>query len=221
MSAPTRLSQSSVAQLLHLYLVTDSNACKHHSLLDVVQFAVQAGATCVQLREKELSTGDFVARARALQAILRVHAPHVPLIINDRVDVALAIGADGVHVGQSDMPVELVRQLMPNAIIGLSVESFDDVVQVIDSKCDVDYLGVSPVFATPTKTDTAPPFGLAGLTRVRDMTELPLVSIGGIQLENARQIMQAGSDGIAVVSAICSAENPADATRALLNEINF
>lgn len=209
---------------LKLYLVTDESLCLHHSLTDVVQMAVQAGVTCVQLREKHLDTGAFVEKARALKSILRAHAPHVPLMINDRVDVALAAAVDGVHVGQSDMAAADVRRLMPTAIIGLSVESLSDVQAVLQEQSlrerrVVDYLGVSPVFATPTKTDTAPPLGLDGLASIRALTDLPLVAIGGIHADNARAVIDAGADGIAVVSAICSARRVDDAVKDLLHEL--
>uniref|UniRef100_UPI0040477BC5 thiamine phosphate synthase n=1 Tax=Shewanella sp. TaxID=50422 RepID=UPI0040477BC5 len=135
---------------LRLYLVTDSTLCKGRSLYDVVAAAVRGGVTCVQLREKELGTREFVARAQVLKSLL---SPlHIPLVINDRIDVALACQADGVHLGQSDMPVDLVRKILPPEVfIGLSVENDQDIVQALCMP--VDYLGISPVFATPTKTD--------------------------------------------------------------------
>ena len=217
-------------ETLRLYLVTDDALCLHHSLLDVVQVAVRSGVTCVQLREKNLPTGEFVRKARAMQEIIQRHAPHVPLIINDRVDVALAVGADGVHVGQSDMAVADVRRLLQyqsqSGIIGLSVESADDVIEVENMRSlgalgfDVDYLGISPVFGTATKSDTAPPLGLEGVAQIRALTDLPLVGIGGINLSNAHQIIQAGAHGIAVVSAICSAARPDEAVKLLLEHLN-
>ncbi len=213
------LNPSQIKQTLRLYLVTDDALCVHHSLLDVVQLAVQSGVTCVQLREKQLSTGEFVRKARALQTIIQRYAPNVPLIINDRVDVALAVAADGVHVGQSDMALADVRRLMPTVIIGLSVESMEDVVEVEHlrgSGLEVDYLGISPVFGTATKSDIAAPLGLDGVAQIRALTDLPLVGIGGINSSNAHQVIQAGADGIAVVSAICSAARPDEAVRALL-----
>ena len=190
---------------LRLYLVTDQQALRGRSLTDVVMHAVQGGVTCVQLREKAANTRDFVALARALNALLKPYG--VPLVINDRIDVALACGVQGVHLGQSDMPVALARQLLPpDVFIGLSVESLDDVHRAAGQP--VDYLGVSSVFATPTKTDTAQPWGLAGLRQVRGMTDLPLVAIGGIDLHNARDVLDAGAHGLAVVSALCSADDP-------------
>jgi len=196
--------------LLRLYLVTDQKSLCGRSLTDVVLAAVQGGVTCVQLREKDLCSRDFVVLALAVKALL---APTgVPLVINDRIDVALACGAQGVHLGQSDMPVALARQFLPPGVfVGLSVENLNDVVRAAGQA--VDYLGVSPIFATPTKTDTALPWGLAGLRQVRAMTALPLVAIGGVHLGNAAEVLQAGADGLAVVSAICSAPDPGAAAQ--------
>jgi thiamine-phosphate pyrophosphorylase len=195
---------------LRLYLVTDQASLRGRSLLDVVRAAVQGGVSCVQLREKSLSTRDFVAQALAVKALL--DPLDVPLVINDRIDVALACQAQGVHLGQSDMPVAMARQMLPSDVfIGLSVENLGDVVRAGGEAAD--YLGVSPVFATPTKTDTAPPWGLAGLRQVRALTSLPLVAIGGVHLDNAAELLQAGADGLAVVSAICSADDPAQAAQ--------
>ena len=205
-------SRAGLARALKLYLVTDQASLRGRRLADVVQAAVQGGVSCVQLREKTLGTRDFVELALALMDLL---APHqVPLVINDRIDVALACGAHGVHLGQSDMPVVLARRLLPAQVfLGLSVESMQDVQRT--QRQPVDYLGVSPVFATPTKTDTATPWGLDGLRQVRHMTPLPLVAIGGIGLGNATEVLSAGADGLALVSALCSADDPAAAARAL------
>ena len=197
-----------------IYLVTDRGLSRGRLLLDVVAQAVKGGAACVQLREKEMPTRAFVEEALAVKNIL---APHrIPLMINDRIDVALACGADGVHIGQEDMPYETARRLLgPKAIIGLSVETWADVEASRD--LDVDYLGVSPVFATPTKTDTKEPWGLEGLRKIKAFSRHPLVAIGGISEANAREVTEAGADCLAVVSAICSAENPAGATARLKN----
>jgi thiamine-phosphate pyrophosphorylase len=191
---------------LGLYLVTDQSLTRGRPLADVVAAAVQGGVTCVQLREKQLNSRDFLAQAVLLKKLL---APYgVPLVINDRIDIALACGAEGVHLGQSDMPVEVARRLLPSDVfIGWSVETLADVAQ--SARLPLDYLGVSPVFATPTKTDTSNPWGLEGLRQVRAATALPLVAIGGINLDNAQQVLKAGADGLAVVSALCAAESPA------------
>lgn len=195
---------------LRLYLVTDQALCRGRTLADVAGAAVRGGATCVQLREKHLDTRDFLAQAHVLKSLLGPLG--VPLVVNDRIDVALACGADGVHLGQSDMSPDEARRLLPPAVfIGWSVETPEDVAR--STALPVDYLGVSPVFATPTKTDTKTPWGLHGLRRVREATALPLVAIGGIHPGNAGEVLRAGADGLAVVSALCSADDPTAAAR--------
>jgi thiamine-phosphate pyrophosphorylase len=195
-----------------LYLVTDGPSLKGRPITEVVLQAVQGGVGCVQLREKEMDTRDFYARAMAL---IQVLAPlKVPLVINDRIDLALACGAQGVHLGQSDMPPDVARRLLPPEVfIGWSVETLDQVWR--SASLPVDYLGVSPVFETPTKTDTPAPWGLDGLGRVRAATSLPLVAIGGVHTGNAAAVMGAGADGLAIVSAICSAPDPRSAAKHL------
>ena len=193
---------------LRLYLVTDQSLVRGRPLADVVAAAVQGGVSCVQLREKDLGSREFLAQALLLKKLL---APlRVPLVINDRIDIALACGAEGVHLGQSDLPVTEARKLLPPEVfIGWSVESMDEVLQSAALPLDsLDYLGVSPIFATPTKTDTGRAWGLDGLARVRAATALPLVAIGGIHAGNARQVLRAGADGLAVVSALCAADDP-------------
>jgi len=199
-----------------LYLVTDRALCGGRDLEEIVAQAVQGGAACVQLREKELCTRAFVELAVALKA--RLAPSGVPLIINDRLDVALAAGADGVHVGQEDMPCATVRRFMgPEAIIGLSVETWEDVVRAEGQ--DVNYLGVSPVFPTPTKTDTKAAWGLEGIRRIRAFSRHPLVAIGGLSAANAAEAVRAGAEGIAVVSAICASAEPMLAARDLAGRI--
>lgn len=166
----------------------------------------------MQLREKDVSTRFFVEEARKIKALMTPFK--APLIINDRIDVALAVGAEGVHIGQDDMPYDIARRLMgPQAIIGLSVETWEDVEKA--QTLDVDYLGVSPVFETPTKTDTKGSWGLEGLARIKAYSRHPLVGIGGLNSSNAADAVRAGADCIAVVSAICSAPDPLNAARDL------
>ena len=198
-------------EALRLHLVTDSALCGARGILAVVDAAVRGGVTCVQLREKSLDTRAFVERARALKAWLLPLG--VPLLINDRVDVALACGADGVHVGQSDMAPEDVRRLMPGGLIGLSVESLAQLDAA--ERAPVDYYGISPVLATRSKHDAAPALGLDGLRAIRAGTRRPLVAIGGIDAGNAAQVMAAGADGLAVVSALCSSADPEATARDL------
>ena len=195
-----------------LYLVTDRGLCGGRPLEDVVLRSVKGGARYVQIREKDQSTRDFIEEALRIKDIL---APfRVPLIINDRVDVALAIKAEGVHVGQDDMPYAMARSLMgPGAIVGLSVETWEDVEEAEDLNCD--YIGVSPVFETPTKTDTKGAWGLDGLARIRAFSHHRLVAIGGINVSNAAQVAAAGADCLAVVSTICAAPDPEAVSREL------
>jgi len=189
----------------NLYLVTDRQLAGTRDLTDIVSLAVAGGCTMVQLREKNLDTRSFVQEAEALHTLLRAH--HVPLIINDRIDIALAVDAEGVHIGQSDMPYTIVRSLLgPNKIIGLSVENMDEVHQT--NALDVDYIGVSPVFATPTKQDTAIPFGLDGLRQAVALSRHPVVAIGGVNRQSARDVLLCGADGLAVVSDIVASTDP-------------
>ena len=194
-----------------LYLVTDRSLSCGRRTEDVVREAVAGGVTVVQLREKHCSTREFIEEARALHPLLRQLG--IPLIINDRLDVALAIGAEGLHLGQSDMQIADARRLAPSLIIGVSAECFDDALQA--ERDGADYIGISPVFATPTKTDTAEPFGIEGIRTIRTHVNIPLVGIGGINQTNAAEIIRAGADGIAVVSAIVSANSPQNAAAEL------
>ncbi len=200
-----------------LYLVTDRDLCGGRPLDEIVLAAVRGGAACVQLREKNLPTRSFVEEARSIKALL---APfNVPLIINDRIDVALAVAAEGVHIGQEDMPYPLARRILGRGvIIGLSVETWADV--ELAEELDVDYLGISPIFETPTKTDTKGSWGLEGIARIRAYSRHPLVAIGGLNAANAGAAMQAGADGVAVVSAICAAPDPFLASRELCRIID-
>lgn len=191
-----------------LYLVTDRSLCIHHSLEEIVRRSVKAGVRIVQLREKEISTKEFLSFAKHILGVLRPF--QVPLIINDRLDVALTSGADGIHLGQSDLPYgEARKYLGPEAIIGLSIETKSDLLNLpLGYETQLDYLGASPVFSTPTKTDTKEPWGLVGLQWLKEHSKLPLVAIGGINLSNAKQVTLAGADSLAVVSYLCSAEDP-------------
>ena len=202
---------------LKLYLVTDRALAGGRDIENIVKSAVKGGVTMVQLREKDIATSDFVKIGNSLKKALE--GSGVPFVINDRVDVALACDADGVHIGQSDMPYETARKLLgKDKIIGLSVENMQ---QVIDANAlDVDYIGVSPVFSTPTKTDTAEPFGLEGLQKVAEISKHPIVAIGGINASNAADVMKAGADGIAVVSAIVAAQDPCEAAGSLMCKIS-
>jgi thiamine-phosphate pyrophosphorylase len=200
-----------------VYLVTDRELAGGRDLKEIVSAAVEGGVSVVQLREKDCDTRSFIGLAGELHALLRPR--RVPLLINDRVDVALAVGAEGVHVGQSDMPWRTARRLMgPDALIGVSVETPSQAEEL--DGCDVDYLGVSPIFATPTKTDTGSPWGVEGLRALRARSRHALVAIGGISAANAAEVMAAGANGVAVVSAICAAPEPREAARTIRAEVS-
>jgi thiamine-phosphate pyrophosphorylase len=195
---------------LRLCLVTDPGLAAGRSVVAIALAAARGGATMVQLREKEATTRAFVDEARALKAAL---APlGVPLAINDRLDVALAVDADGLHVGQDDMPVEEARRLLgPGKFIGLSITAVEQVLRA-DAEA-ADYLGVGPIYAQLTKSDAAPPLGIEGLRRARDLTRKPIVAIGGLTPDNSAPALAAGADGLAVVSAIVAAADPEAAAR--------
>lgn len=197
-----------------LCLVTDRPLARGKNILDIVSAAVKGGVTLVQLREKDAATREFLELARAMKSLLQPLA--VPLIINDRVDIALAVDADGVHVGQSDMPVEIVRQLIgPDKIIGLSVSRREFV--LADDANAADYLGIGPLYAQTTKKNAAAaPHGPAGFGTLRALTKKPVMAIGGITPDNAAPVIAAGADGLAVVSAIVSASDPENAARSLI-----
>lgn len=201
---------------LDLYLVTDRPLCLKYDIEEVVLQAVKGGVTIVQLREKNCGTLEFIDLAKRLKKILTPF--EVPLLINDRVDVALAADADGVHLGQSDMSYFDARRILgKDKIIGLSAENQDQVLQL--NNIDVDYIAVSPIFSTATKTDTKQPFGYEGTEKAVRSTRHKIVAIGGINLSNISGVIGTGLDGAAVVSAICSADNPCKAAADLKREI--
>ncbi len=202
-----------------LYLVTDRPLCLGRDLLDVVARAVAGGVTLVQLREKHASTSEFLELGRALLALLTPLG--VPLVINDRADIALELGAAGLHLGQGDMPPAEARAMLgPDAHIGLSVETPEQLLaaEALPEGL-VDAYGLSPIYQTPSKTDAGPGWGLDGLAWARGVvasgSRRPLIAIGGVGAQNAAWVLSAGADGLAVISAICSAPDPEAAAREL------
>jgi thiamine-phosphate pyrophosphorylase len=188
------------------------------SQVQQVRLLSTGGASLIQLREKRMAPREFYEQAKAAVAVATPSG--VKLIINDRVDIALAVGAHGVHLGQDDMPPDAARKLLgPEAVIGYSTHTIEQAIAA--TKLPIDYLAVGPIFATTTKSDTAPVVGLGGLRAVRqEIGSFPLVAIGGITRENAREVIQSGADSVAVISALLS--NPADitkATRLLLQDL--
>jgi thiamine-phosphate pyrophosphorylase len=208
---------------LRLYAIVDPERAGGHDLADLARLCAEGGATLVQLRDKVSETRAMVATARAIKKAL---APYrVPLVVNDRIDVALATGAEGVHVGQSDMAVEDARQLLgPGAIIGLSIKT---VTEAEAAPVDLlDYVGSGGVYVTLSKQQKNAPIGPAGLTRIVDVfrrratKKLPLCGIAGIDESNAAAVIAAGADGVAVISALSLAPDPTAAARSLRNIVD-
>jgi len=199
-------------KIWRLCLVTDRSLSRGRAITDVVAAAVQGGATIVQLREKDAGTREFLETARAVKAVLQPH--NVPLLINDRVDIAVAVDADGVHVGQTDMPVSIVRQMIgPGKIVGLSAGKREYI--LADDAAQADYLGIGPAYAQTTKANAGrAPLGPEGFAELRKLTTKPVMAIGGLKPDNSAPLVAAGADGLAVVSAIVGADDPAAASRA-------
>ncbi len=201
---------------LTLYLVTDPRLTAGRGLEETVAAAVKGGVTIVQLRDPQAHGRALVAQARALKALLTPLG--IPLLVNDRVDVALAAGADGVHLGQDDMSAKDARALLgPDRIIGLSVGSPQEF--SASDLAGVDYLGTGPVNATGTKANAGAAIGAAGIASVRALTTLPIVGIGGVDAAITADVIRAGADGIAVVSALCGANDPEAAARLLREKV--
>ena len=194
-----------------LYLVTDRSLMSSATIEESVEQAIQGGCTLVQLREKEASSRNFYEIARRVRKITSQR--NVPLIINDRVDIALAVDADGVHVGQNDLPADVVRKVIgPDRIVGVSAGSLNEALAA--KKAGADYLGVGAMFATGTKSD-AKVTSMEELHRIRKSVSLPIVVIGGINKKTASHFQGMGIDGLAVVSAIVARDDVAEAAREL------
>jgi thiamine-phosphate pyrophosphorylase len=181
-----------------LYVITDTVIGGGRSHEEIARLAIEGGADIIQLRDKAMSTGDLVTTGRRIAAIAK--GSGTTFIINDRLDVALACGADGVHLGQDDMSVAAARKIAPAGfLIGVSVGSGLEAQKAVAGGAD--YIAASPVFPTPSKTDISSFCGLAGLREIRAIVTVPVIAIGGIGLHNIRQVIGTGADGIAVISA--------------------
>jgi thiamine-phosphate pyrophosphorylase len=203
---------------LSLYLVLDPVLCASHTMVETAVAAVAGGATVVQLRYKGATTLERIALGRALKAAL--HDTQALLVVNDDVDAAVAIDADGLHIGQGDISAaEARKRIGPDMVLGLSVSTQDDI-DVVDQDV-VDYIGVGPVFGTATKPDHAAPIGLDGLERLLATTGMPAVAIGGLKLEHVAAVLKTGTAGLAVVSAICGMPDPEQAAREFSERIRL
>lgn len=194
-----------------LYLVISENECHYHHWIDVAEQAIQGGVDIIQLREKNLGENELLQRAIRLKKVTDRYA--IPLVINDFPEVAAEIKAWGVHVGRSDHAPGVIYARHKDLKIGWSLEMISQLKD--DDMQWVHHLGVSPIYATPTKTNTVTAWGLDGLKRIQTLTNRPLIGIGGIHHENARDIYQAGAHSVAVVSAICGSRDPKKAAAEL------
>lgn len=195
-----------------LCVVTDAGLSRGRGHMDVVSAAIRGGATMIQLREKAATTTSFVELGQELRAVTREAG--VPLIVNDRVDVALAVGADGVHVGQDDMPAAMARRLIGSSmILGISATTLEEALQ--GERDGAEYLGVGPIFPTGTKPDAGPAMGISGLSAIANRVRIPIVAIGGVGPDNVASMIAAGAAGVAVVSAVVSAPDVEGAARLL------
>jgi thiamine-phosphate pyrophosphorylase len=200
---------------LSLYLVTDKSD-DVEKFLKTIEEAIKGGASVVQIREKTADTLDFYNLALKVKEITEKH--DVPLIINDRVDVALAVDAEGVHVGQSDMPCAVTRALVgPDKIVGVSAATIEEARKAESDGAD--YIGAGAVFPTATKDD-APKITKKDLKEIVESISIPVVAIGGITLNNAHELNDTGIAGLSVVSAIMSSENPKKSSEELLKIFN-
>lgn len=213
----TMESDRDLASALRVCLVTDTALAGDRGLYGAVEAALEAGVGCLQYRDKEATTRVMLERARKLLEIARRHG--VFLLVNDRVDVALAVRADGVHLGGDDMPVRDARRLLgPAAIIGATARSPEAARRAAAEGAD--YLGAGPVFATTTKPDIGVILGERGLAEVVESVMVPVVGIGGVTVENACRVIAAGATGVAVVSEIMAAEDPGCRARKLLRVVD-
>ena len=184
------------------YLVTDSDSSKNGIFSDV-ENALKAGCKIVQYREKNKSTKDMIEEARQLKEICEGKAI---LLVNDRVDVALAVGADGVHIGQEDVPYETARLLLGmNKIIGLTVHNLEEAIEA--EKLGVDYIGLAPIFKTDTKEDAREPIGTKMIETVRKNVGLPIVAVGGINKHNVKDVIDSGADSVVSIYAVLNSDN--------------
>ncbi len=200
-----------------LYPIIDTLGDPRRSHLELAEAALRAGARFLQLRVKGRATRDFAELARAVQQ--RASARGALLIVNDRTDIALLVGAAGVHLGQDDLPLEDARRLLgPEKILGWSTHNLEQV-RAAERSGLADYIGFGPIFETPSKENPDPPQGLPGLMQARAASRLPIAAIGGITAETAPAVLRAGADAVAVIGAICRAPDPEGTTAALLRNL--
>lgn len=199
-----------------LYLVFESNLCKI-SPMRAVEEAIKGGVTILQLREKDALTREKLQIGEKLKKIAQKHA--IPFIVNDRIDLALALNVDGVHLGNEDMPLKYAREILQTQLIGISVDNVEQAIQA--EKNGADYISIGSIFQTSTKSDAHGPVGTEIIKRIKHAVDIPVVAIGGITSKNVREVSEAGADGVAVVSEILCADEPMQAAAELKDALGM
>lgn len=199
------------------HVITDTTLQSRFTHAELAEFAIEGGADTVQFRQKQGTTRELVEIAKGMQAVCARH--NVPLIVNDRADIALAVGAMGAHFGQDDMPVSIAKRILSSeAILGASARTEEKILAAISEGAD--YIGFGPIYGTSSKPDAETARGLAQLRRMCDIAACPIIAIGGITVQTAADVIRAGAHGIAVISAVCAHPEPRLATQAFVNEIH-
>ncbi len=199
-----------------LHVITDTTLQSRFTHAELAELAIEGGADTVQFRQKQGTTRELVAIAESMQGVCARY--NVPLIVNDRADIALAVGATGAHFGQDDMPVSIGRRILSAAaILGASARTEEKILEAISEGAD--YIGFGPIYGTSSKPDAEAAKGLERLRRMCDIAACPVIAIGGIGIQTAGEVIRAGAHGIAVISAVCAHSEPQVATQALLSEI--
>lgn len=199
-----------------LHVITDTACQRQFTHPQLAECAIKGGADTIQFRQKDGTTRELIEIAQQMQTICTQH--NVPLIVNDRADIALAVKAKGAHFGQDDMPVTIGKKILsPESIIGASARTEEKILKAITEGAD--YIGFGPIFQTSSKTDAEEPKGLERLRRISEIAECPVIAIGGITLQTAASVIRAGAHGIAVISAVCATPDPMTAAHNLMNEI--
>jgi thiamine-phosphate pyrophosphorylase len=199
-----------------LHVITDTTLQSRFTHPQLAELAIQGGTDTVQFRHKNGTTRELIEIAEQMQVVCTQHG--VPLIVNDRADIALAVGADGTHFGQDDMPVAIGRSILSQeTIIGASARTEEKTLEAISEGAD--YIGFGPIYQTSSKSDAETPKGLERLHRMCEIADCPVIAIGGITLETAAEVIQVGAHGIAVISAVCGQTDPLAATQSIMQEI--
>lgn len=201
-----------------LYIITDQRISHGKSHLEVAESALAGGATVIQFRDKEMKDSEAVVACREIYKLTKKKG--VSFIVNDRVEIAKAVDADGVHLGQEDMSFSSARKILgKEKIIGISVETVEQALKAVEGGAD--YLGVGPIYPTATKPDAGKALGIARLKEIRESVNIPIVAIGGINENNLEEVLKARVDGVAVISAVVSASDITEACRKLKNKIEY